>query len=58
MRRYRRGIRPLIERAAAFAELGIKAHAHIPRHACGHKLANDGVDTRSLQAYLEQGDLR
>jgi type 1 fimbriae regulatory protein FimB/type 1 fimbriae regulatory protein FimE len=22
------------------------------RHACGFKLANDGVDTRSLQAYL------
>jgi len=22
------------------------------RHACGYKLANDGIDTRSLQAYL------
>jgi integrase len=22
------------------------------RHACGFKLANDGVDTRALQAYL------
>ena len=22
------------------------------RHSCGFKLANDGVDTRSLQAYL------
>ena len=22
------------------------------RHACGFKLANDGVDTRSLQSYL------
>jgi type 1 fimbriae regulatory protein FimB/type 1 fimbriae regulatory protein FimE len=22
------------------------------RHACGYKLANDGHDTRSLQAYL------
>ena len=22
------------------------------RHGCGFKLANDGVDTRSLQAYL------
>ena len=38
----------MIERAAAFAELGIKAHAHMLRHACGYKLANDGVDTRSL----------
>ena len=26
--------------------------AHMLRHACGYKLANDGVDTRSLQAYL------
>ena len=32
--------------------LGIKAHAHMLRHACGFKLANDGIDTRSLQAYL------
>jgi site-specific recombinase XerD len=46
------GFSRMIERAAAFAELGIKAHARMPRHACGHKLANDGVDTRSLQAYL------
>ena len=22
------------------------------RHACGYKLANDGVDTRALQHYL------
>ncbi len=22
------------------------------RHACGYKLANDGVDTRTIQAYL------
>ena len=37
---------------AAAANLGIKAHAHMLRHACGYKLANDGIDTRSLQAYL------
>ena len=34
------------------ADLGIKAHAHMLRHACGFKLANDGVDTRTIQAYL------
>ena len=22
------------------------------RHSCGYKLANDGVDTRTMQAYL------
>jgi site-specific recombinase XerD len=46
------GFSRMIERAAAAAELGIKAHAHMLRHACGYKLANDGHDTRSLQAYL------
>jgi Phage integrase family len=37
---------------AAAANLGIKAHAHMLRRACGYKLANDGIDTRALQAYL------
>ncbi len=46
------GFSRMIERAAAATKLGIKAHAHMLRHACGYKLANDGVDTRSLQAYL------
>jgi site-specific recombinase XerD len=46
------GFSRMIERAAAAADLGIKAHAHMLRHACGYKLANDGRDTRSLQAYL------
>ncbi len=27
-------------------------HPHMLRHACGFALANQGVDTRSLQAYL------
>jgi site-specific recombinase XerD len=42
----------MIERAAIKAGLDIKAHAHMLRHACGFKLAADGVDTRALQAYL------
>lgn len=29
----------MVERAAVAADLGIKAHAHILRHACGYKLA-------------------
>ena len=40
------GFGRMIERAAAAANLGIKAHAHMLRHACGYKLANDGIDTR------------
>jgi site-specific recombinase XerD len=31
---------------------GIKAHSRMLRHACGYKLANDGHDTRAIQAYL------
>jgi type 1 fimbriae regulatory protein FimB/type 1 fimbriae regulatory protein FimE len=27
-------------------------HSHMLRHACGFKLANDGHDTRAIQAYL------
>jgi site-specific recombinase XerD len=46
------GFSRMIEWAAVAADLGIKAHAHMLRHACGYKLANDGIDTRSLQAYL------
>jgi integrase len=28
------------------------------RHACGYKLANDGQDTRALQAYLGHKKIR
>jgi integrase len=42
----------LVSRACEAAGLEIKAHPHMLRHACGFKLANDGVDTRALQAYL------
>ena len=37
---------------AESAGLTIKVHPHMLRHACGFKLANDGHDTRALQAYL------
>ena len=40
------------------AKLGIKAHAHMLRHACGFKRANDGVDTRALHAYLEHRNIQ
>jgi integrase len=42
----------LVSRAGAKAGLPFKAHPHMLRHAAGYKLANDGHDTRSLQAYL------
>jgi integrase len=46
------GFARLIERAGEAAKLGIKAHPHMLRHACGFALANKGHDTRALQAYL------
>jgi integrase len=46
------GFARMFERAADTAGLKIKVHPHMLRHACGFKLANDGVDTRALQAYL------
>jgi type 1 fimbriae regulatory protein FimB/type 1 fimbriae regulatory protein FimE len=46
------GFARMIERAGEAAGLGFKAHPHMLRHATGYKLANDGHDTRALQAYL------
>jgi site-specific recombinase XerD len=46
------GFARMLQRATGKAGLGIKVHPHNLRHACGYKLANDGVDTRSLQAWL------
>jgi integrase len=46
------GFARIVAAAAQRAGLEIKAHPHMLRHACGYKLANDGHDTRALQAYL------
>jgi site-specific recombinase XerD len=46
------GWRKMVARLGVAAKLGIKAHPHMFRHACGFQLANQGTDTRTLQAYL------
>jgi integrase len=46
------GFRKMVARPVVPADLGFPVHPHMLRHACGFKLSNDGVDTRSLQAYL------
>jgi site-specific recombinase XerD len=46
------GFARMIERAAATAGLMLKAHPHMLRHACGYALANNGHDTRAIQAWL------
>ena len=46
------GFRKMVARLGVAAGFDVPIHPHMLRHACGFKLANDGVDTRSLQAYL------
>jgi type 1 fimbriae regulatory protein FimB/type 1 fimbriae regulatory protein FimE len=46
------GFRRLIGRLGQAAKMHFSVHPHMLRHACGYKLANQGVDTRSLQHYL------
>ena len=42
----------MVARAGATAGFPFLAHSHMVRHSCGHKLANDGQDTRAIQDYL------
>jgi integrase len=46
------GFARMIERVCEAADIGLKVHPHMLRHACGYALANAGHDTRALQAYL------
>jgi site-specific recombinase XerD len=47
-----RGFQAMVERAGEAAGFDMKLHPHMLRHACGYKLANEGVDTRTIQGYL------
>jgi integrase len=42
----------VLARAGDEANVGFKVNPHMLRHACGYALANKGIDTRTLQAYL------
>jgi integrase len=46
------GFSRMVKRVGIVADLGIKVHAHMLRHATGYKLANEGRDARSIQDYL------
>jgi type 1 fimbriae regulatory protein FimB/type 1 fimbriae regulatory protein FimE len=46
------GFARMLGRAGIAAKFAFVVHPHMLRHGCGYKLANDGHDTRSLQAYL------
>ena len=45
-------VRKMISRAGIGAGLEFPTHPHMLRHATGYYLANNGVDTRTIQAYL------
>ena len=42
----------IVEQAGELAGLPFPTHAHMLRHGTGYYLANKGVDTRTIQAYL------
>jgi site-specific recombinase XerD len=47
------GFARMLQRAAKAAGLtSLRVHPHMLRHATGFKLANDGHDTRAIQAWL------
>jgi integrase len=46
------GYQRMVARAGVAAKFRFLVHSHMLRHACGFKLANDGHDTRAIQAYL------
>jgi len=45
-------VRKIIARAGKQAGMELPIHPHMLRHATGFYLANNGVDTRTIQAYL------
>jgi integrase len=50
--------RKVLQRLATVAKLPISVNPHALRHACGFKLAADGVDTRGLSHYLGHRSLQ
>src|ERR1700720_1142649 len=46
------GYQRMVARAGVAAKFNFLVHSHMLRHACGFKLANDGHDTRAIQAYF------
>ena len=46
------GFRKTLARIGEASSLAFPVHPHMLRHATGFKLANQGIDTRTLQAYL------
>jgi site-specific recombinase XerD len=52
------GFRKMLARVGEAAELGFPVHPHMLRHGTGYRLANKGVDTRTLQQYLGHREIQ
>lgn len=53
-----RTVHHIVKSLGEAAGFTFKTHPHMLRHACGHVLAEKGVDTRSLQDYLGHKNIR
>jgi len=48
----RSAVAAIVKRAGERTEIALSIHTHMLRHATGFFLANRGIDTRTIQAYL------
>lgn len=53
-----RSIRHIVARAGELANFKFTIHPHMLRHSTGFYLANEGHDTRAIQAYLGHSNIK
>lgn len=53
-----RSVHNLVQRAGEAAAIPFPVHPHMLRHAKGFQLAQRGIDTRAIQAYLGHRDIK
>jgi integrase len=51
-------VQKLLRQAGEMARLPMRVFPHMLRHACGHALADRGLDTRRIQDFLGHQDIR
>jgi len=54
----RQAVNYLVAVIGKHARLAVRIHPHVLRHSCGYALANKGCDTRLIQDYLGQRNIR
>lgn len=50
-------VRKMVAWSGEDAGIGLPVHPHVLRHAAGFCLTNNGVDTRTIQAYLDHRNI-